>query len=178
MNNMEVLIEELKKLSEKGARFLTINNYTNQKGDLSNYMVIANFSYENAKQKDIEKLNKMKLKDDLKEVARQALLESFEKNKDKTTSSNQSKAQKDTYTNLTSCVRIHNESGRLYLYAKLVGKTIIKEAEKKEVKSDELTKAKNFIKKKLHTSKYRQFIIENISNIRLNNKEIIIDLSK
>lgn len=176
MDNRENnLLQEFLK-ENKGARFVSIKNYSNNNGDKSNYLIICNFSYENAKEKDIKKLNKIKYPNILMEEARVELLNSLINNSSKDTTSNQSKAQKEVYRNISECVKIHIESGKLFIFGKVVRKDVIEKAEYKEVKSSDLTIAKNKIRKKLHHTKYRQFSVDKIKSCRLNGKEFIIEL--
>jgi phosphoribosylformylglycinamidine (FGAM) synthase PurS component len=157
--------------------FVRLNNYENNKGEVSNYTIIANFSYGKAVDLDIEKLSKYTPKNDSERLAKDSLLNSLIKNKDKETASNQSLAQTNAYVNVTNCIRLHIESNSLKMYCKAFSKEVVKPVEYKETKSNELTIAKNKLAKKLklkHTQ-YRQFTINKINSIKTNGRLIEID---
>ena len=73
---------------------------------------------------------------------------------------NRSNGQIEAYTTIFSGVKVHNESGLLYIYGYGVSKNILVKGEYKEVKSRPLTIAKDELRKLLKTSHFRNFSIE------------------
>jgi hypothetical protein len=159
----------------KGAQFIGIREYQSKTtGEVSNYVINANFSYGNAVNKDITTLSSATESDfldlakqtgfniDLIKQAHENVLNSLLKNKDTETQSNQSKAQQDTYYPVTNSIKMHLETRQLYIYALSVNKLVLKKGEYKTVKSKDLTLAQNAVKKHfdLTTNKYRQFIVD------------------
>lgn len=159
----------------KNTSFATIKEYeSTSSGEIANHNILINFKYENAVKKDIEKLKNItaneineiakngNFKSDLVLFAVNKLINSFEKNQNKETASNSSHAQNENYFNITNSVRLHFETGRLYIYGMTISKTVLVKGEYKPVNSRELTLCQNAIKKHLNfsTTKFRQYIID------------------
>lgn len=177
----------LSKLVQKnGSTFVGIKGYTNSSGEISNQVVVANFLYGKAIEKDVETLKSV-TDQDCKNIAewtiKQAQKEGFDRldrpysaeeirefingrierflNPDK----KRSTAQKDAYTNIeNTTMRILNETGEVSMYALSVHKTKIKEGEYKKrtrKSADRVTIEKKFEKYfDLRTAKFRNFKIE------------------
>jgi hypothetical protein len=152
----------------KGARFIAIRDYCSKgTGGIADYLVCGNFKYTNAVMKDIAKLNVLiptLEPGSLKHQAACELHASFVANLDPATASAASKAQHDTYTHIAPGCKVHNVTGEVYIYAMCVRKRTKVDGVKKEVKSKDITIAKNEIQKAFHTNKYRNFIIKLIGS--------------
>lgn len=173
MNNIQFQIA--KNFSEiNGAKFVGIKGYTSKtSGETANYVVNAGFSYENAIERDLNKLKNLSsldidniafetgIQNDIVINAKNEMINSFEKNRDEETQSNQSKAQNETYINITKGIKIHRETEQVYIYALSVAKEVLIKGEYKMVKSQPKTIAKKAIGKylDLSTAKFRQFIV-------------------
>lgn len=158
----------------ENASFVGIRDYLNKHDEISNQVVDANFSYGNAVEKDLKALKSATESDinniifnttftaELVKTAIAKLINGFEKNQNSETKSNQSKAQTDTYLQITNGIKLHKETGQLYIYALLVDKHITRKGHYDEVKSNELTLAQNAVKKyfDLSTAKFRSFIVD------------------
>ena len=145
-----------------GVSFLSIKNYTNKQGAVTNYLINVGVNFDRAKQKDIETLQSLNTNQhDFKspmhliEDARHELIAAFKK-----PDIARSLAQKDAYTIIFDGVKVHNETGKLYIYGYRVNKTVLVEGEYKTVKSSALTIAKNELRKLLKTGKFTQFAVE------------------
>jgi inosine/xanthosine triphosphate pyrophosphatase family protein len=193
MKNLETkkLIDLLTVTDTKGASFLGIRNYESSKtGELANYVVISNFSYANAIAHDMKALTALTNNDltiiskdtgldiEVLKQAKTALLTSFEKNQNKETQSNQSKAQQDIYIKLNDAIKVHKETEQVYIYALAHKKVVIEKGTYPTVNSRELTKAKNAIKKAcgFKTAKYRLFIVDKnqLTSVKIKGTEVII----
>ena len=158
-----------------GSQFVGIKEYTSKtSGETANHVVIANFSYGNAVEKDLNALRNATNEDcvniaqsggfslALVEEAINKLKASFENNKDSETASAGSLAQKDAYIQITNSIKYHIETRKIHIYALHISKQVLVEGVYKQVNSRELTLAQNAVKKYFNfsTSKYRQFIVE------------------
>lgn len=186
----KVVKEIIKNFSEvnKGL-FVGIREYeAKTSGEIANHVVNVNFSYGAAIEKDIKKLQDVTNEDIINIVSKfgvdaelvnkaiDKLLTSFVNNQNKETQSNQSKAQQDTYINVTSSIKMHKETKNFHIYALSVNKSILKEGVRKEVNSRPLTIAQNAVKKYLEftTIKFRNFIIDaNMLSAVAMNKKVI-----
>jgi hypothetical protein len=188
---IKAIIEKFANLN--GAQFVGIKAYrSSTTNELANHVVIANFSYYNAVQKDLKAL-KEATNEDIKviatsnnfsiELVKQAiekLTESFENNLNPETKSNQSKAQTESYEPINECMKLHIETGKIFIYALTVpeSKVILEAGEYKEVKSRDLTLAQNAVKKyfKFSTAKFRQFAVnaDQLSGVNIDGDKISI----
>lgn len=159
-----------------GANFVGIKGYTSTTtGEVADHVVVADFSYGNAVEKDLVKLQNA-TEDDVTAISEKygfsaelirtaiaKLRDAFIKNMNPETQSEQSKAQQDAYIHVTNSIKYHIESGKLYIYALTIPemKKVLVVGEYKAVNSRELTLCQNAVKKYFNfsTAKYRQFII-------------------
>jgi len=153
-----------------GVTFVSIRNYTNSHNEVSNNLINVGASYENAKRKDIELLENLnvfehnfKSNPELIEEARVELIKAF-----LAPNEARSKGQTEAYTNIVPGVKVHNQTGVIYVYGYRQNKTILKEGEYKEVKSKPLTIAKNELRKLLRTGKFTQYALEYGNEIKAN----------
>lgn len=171
-----------------GSSFVGIKGYTNSKGETANFVVNANFSYHNAMVNDLAKLKLItdldlvnlvsnKFPDnsaglilltnaitnlfDVYKTAITEMIKSLENrlNPDPNKPNKRSEGQTDAYINISPCIRLHIESGKLFIYALKVSKDILIAGEIQNVNSSDKTLAKRDIEKhfKLSTSNFRQF---------------------
>ena len=174
-----------------GASFVGIKGYTSSTtGEVANHVVITNFSYGNAVEKDLSKLDNATETDiqtiattsgftvDLIKTAIAKLADAFRKNMNPETQSAQSIAQKDAYIPITNSIKLHIESGKLHIYALAVSKDILVKGEYKTVNSRDLTLAQNAVKKyfDFSTAKYRNFIVDTnqLSGVNISGEKIVL----
>lgn len=74
-----------------------------------------------------------------------------------------SEAQTETYINICTGLKYHNEMQKLYIQGMSVKKTIVEEVVKADTRKP-LTKAKDAIRKEMKSTKYRLFIIESLES--------------
>jgi hypothetical protein len=176
--------------NKKGSEFVGIRNYMNQKGEVSNQTLNVGIDVLKAKQKDLKALQNLSISElkkiadankiDLKiaESALSELLMSELKNvsTEKELRTKASQAQADTYTYINKGMKIHNETGALYVSGFVVSKTVIVEGEYKTVNSADKTIMKNLIKKHLNfkMNSFRSFSFVNADSYKINGTEIIL----
>lgn len=171
-------VKEATSKSITGVSFVSIKNYTNKQGEVSNNLINIGIKYENAKKKDITFLNELNIdkaiaEHDLKsskellEEARKELMVSFIKPE-----VNRSNGQKDAYTVLFDGVKVHNETGVLYIYGYRENKTVLVKGEYKTVNSKPLTIAKDELRKLLKTGKFTQYALEVGNTLKLNGETL------
>ena len=161
--------------SPTGVSFVSIKGYTNSYGEVSNNLVNVGASLTNAKAKDIEtlqSLNVTELGGDtiLLEKARVELINSFI-----APNENRSNGQIDAYTIVAKGIKVHNETGEIYVFGLRTSKTIIEQGVYPIVNSRPLTLAKNALKKNLKSSKFTQYKISATSVIKTNGEELIFE---
>jgi len=163
---------------QKTPTFVSVKNYCNNQGEISNYVVNVGASYANAKEADRKFLSDPSNIAGLEfgsvaqyaEQARIALLYAIENE------SNQSRAQQGTYTQVFPNVRVHNETGRVYVYGNRISKEVLVPVRYREVNSAPLTIAKNIIRKNLKTNTFRQFCVDKLVEIRMNGETLEFEL--
>lgn len=163
--------------SPTGVSFVGVTGYTNSKGEVSNVLLNVGASLANAKAKDIETLQGLKVSSletdfetDLLEQARLALIASLKK-----PSKARSEGQKDAYTHLGNGLKVHNETNEIYIFGLVYSKTVIKKGEYKKVNSRPLTLAKNYLRKKfMRSTKYRQYKLTQVEGFKLNGQTLAL----
>ena len=176
----------------KGASYIGIRGYENKQGEISDYTLLANVSYENMLVNDLRKLVELDLTNlfakyelELVQKPYNELLDSYtkrlsdEQTKEKLLAQGdetivRSQAQIDAYINLGNGIRIHKETNELHVYGLIARKKVVKAIEYKEVKSRLNTIIKNEIIKlaNLRSDKFRNFIVGNIDEIKVNGMTI------
>lgn len=149
--------------SPTGVSFFSIKNYTNQQGETSNVVINVGINYEKSKLQDIETLRNLDVttlteaKSDkvLLEKMKTVLIEAFIKPNE-----NISNGQIDAYTPITKGIKVHNETGKLYIYGYKVSKKVLVEGVYPTVKSRPDTIAKNELRSLLKTNKFVNYSIE------------------
>ncbi len=172
------LIKSLANLD--GVKFVAVKNYENANGEISNYVVNCGASYGNAKDADLKALENPEILKGIDfgsvamyaEQARIALIEAIKK------PSNQSTAQTEAYMTVAPNVRLHLESGRLFVFGFTLpnSKVILKEGVYPSVNSAPLTIAKDKIRKVLKHTKFRQFAFDQLQEVKVNGETLEIDL--
>lgn len=156
-------------------KFISIRNYKNAAGELSNYTLIAAYGYGKAVQKDIERLSGV-CYDGYKEVARQQMLEVLIRNQQESTCTPASQAQRDAYVKLGQNSRVHIDSRTIRVWAFLRQKTILKPVASRPVNKGMMERLKDEIKEELRlsTRNFRQFKLENIREVAMNGQTLKI----
>lgn len=184
---MKSLIENLSLVliakTIKGTSFIGIQNYENQKGEVSNQTIVAGITYENCLVNDFKALQE-KQKEVFAELEKTYSLELIQKaytnvyeSLEKRLSSEEVKeqlrlqndktialsdAQKDAYIHIAKGIKVNKESNQIHVFGLVVKKTILKAIEYKATNSRELTIVQNKIKKlcEFKQEKYRSFIFD------------------
>ena len=153
--------------SPTGVTMVSIREYQNSNGEISNNIVNIGANLDNARKKDIEFLKGKSGTTEIDELARLELIKSLE-----TPNANRSKGQIDAYTTITKGIKVHNVTGEIYVFGLRMKKEIVHQGTYPVVNSKALTIAKNVLRKELKSSKFTQFKISEISEIRIAGEEI------
>jgi len=176
--------------NSKGAKFVSFT-YTNKFGETAKRLIQINTIYENALKKDLEiipnveyvendnydKATFITAQAELMKSAKMSLgINDDTMNKtDKEKHSNRSEGQKNAYIQIAKNIKYNIEKQQLHIFAKEVRKTILVEGEYPTTNKRAKTKAKDFIKKSMKSSKYRNYIITSVGTIKLNGDTIELD---
>lgn len=162
----------VRKLAEirPASTFLTVRNYTNNFGELSDFSLCFHFNYLNAVKRSQEKLSKLKLDKSLFEgksyslndlmLARKELLESFA---DSLAGNNPRYACKDIYElvnhygEVVKGIKIHKRQDVIHLVGLLAHKRVISKGNYPQSYHSKYTLAKNALRELLPVSRFRQF---------------------
>lgn len=175
LNTIKLVKNAIQK-SPTGVSFFSIKNYTNKFGEVSNQLINVGINYGKSKEQDIETLRKADLTQmsfkspiTLIEKARTTLIEAFIKPDE-----NRSNGQIDAYTQITPGVKVHNETGLMYIWGYRVNKTVITPGVYPVVNSKPDTIAKNELKKALDlkTEKFVNFSLELGNTLKANGETI------
>jgi len=183
LSNLGRLLAAVAKISTPS--FVRIVNYSNDKGngEVANYTVNLGISYANAKMADAlwlaNPLNIIEVDFGAidKDSAKTAWAEMYQaKTKPTQESKNRSQAQQDAYITVCPNVRVHKDSGRVYIYGLVVSKEVVKTGSYDAVNSALVTLAKRKIGKKLKTENFRQFAFDKLRSVRVKGEEIEITI--
>ena len=162
------MVREAIQKSPTKVSFFSIKGYRNKEGELANYVFNIGVSYAKAKEKDLEYLRNLDITKEvwdspltLIEQARTKLINSLIK-----PSEAHSEGQKEAYTVITEGVKVHNETGALYIYGYRVSKTVIEAVDYGADTRRALTKAQDELKKGMKSTKYRQFIVSEAKEVK------------
>jgi hypothetical protein len=169
------LLKNAVKNSPTGVSLVSIRSYTNKSGEISNNRINIGASYEKAVEKDIEFLKNLDVttiegrKSDVitLEKNRIALIEAFIKPNE-----NRSNGQKEAYIHICKGLKVHIETGAIYIYGLRVAKEVLVQGEYKSVKSSSDTIAKNELRKLLKSGKFTQYVINEIESVKANGEEM------
>jgi hypothetical protein len=187
------VIVEVNKATENGARFASVQYRTIAKYDkdgklvdgneLSRYRLLLGCSVENAYRADITRLSKRLARleklpqlDTLRQAAISEILASRKESLAVGIGNNSKYTLVDTFESIAPGIKMHKESGELYLFGRSLGKTVIEPGVHKHVNSAPLTIAKRKESATLPGGKWRTFrvSIENLRDIRANGKTLEI----
>lgn len=181
---MQTIIKKLKEI--KGCSFINISNYYSKSSEtIQSVLVNVGVDYAKAKQKDLETLKALNVKDveisesnankgvtiELLEQARVALVKAIEK-----PSKARSKAQQDAYLSFNGVkgLRMHVETQKFFIYGMIVRKTETKVLSKKADTRRPLTVAKDVLRKTLKHTKFRQYEIQSLTDISIKGDTLTI----
>ena len=178
INKSQIAIEVITNLtkvlakSPTGVSFVSIKGYTNSYGEVSNNLVNVGASLTNAKAKDVETLQNLDVTtlggdSILLEKARVELINSFINPNE-----NRSQGQIDAYTIVAKGIKVHNTTGKIYIFGLRTNKTVIEQGVYPTVNSKPLTLAKNQLRKDLKSNKFTQYALENITSVKLNGETL------
>lgn len=189
MNDMRKFFDGIQNLN--GAKFITLNGYVNEAGEVANHNILVNINVMNAKKTDNATLHNtsaeiIKSKStknfDLAifNLALAELIISSDKNiseniEDRTA---QSQGQTNAFLQVGKGLKIAKETGLLHIFGFKNQKKVIVPGVYKPVKSSDKTLAKKEITKvlKLRSGKFHTFKIGNIESVKMEGKTLIINL--
>ena len=159
-----------------GVSFASFDYTTKATGEKSRYQIILGASIENLYAKDIEKLTKVVgLLKGIKALphtilAAEELLASRLESLEKGIGNNSAYTQADTYVHLNHLpgVKIHAETGKLYINGLVESKKVLEEGSpRKKVNSAPKTIAKRRIERTLASGRFRTLALDNVSGARV-----------
>lgn len=163
----------------KGAKFASVTYRTKESHELAKYSIILGASTEVLYQKDIAQLDELypTLEADLDKLACKAIRDSREESLTLGIGNNTKYTCADTYVDAEGIpgVRIHKETGTLYVTGLVEHKTVIEAGVYKHVNSKPLTIAKRKIEKTLPSGRFRLLIIKRVKRIAAMGEVLEID---
>ena len=108
-------------------------------------------------------------------LACEELIASLKESLEKGVGNNSGYTCADTYTTLAKGVKVHKETGEIYVSGFSRAKVTIEPGTHKSVKSSEKTIAKNKLRKVMLSGKIRQFALPATISAKLNGKELVFE---
>lgn len=166
LKNLIALFGSLQTIT--GVSFVSIV-YKNKEDEIQKTLINVGVSYENAKLKDIEYLKELDVKTikssqnvSTLEQARVALLGALI-----SPSKSRSEGQKNAYTYLNNGLKVHNETGKLYVVGMKVKKEVLVQGDYKADTRRPLTIAKDDIRKTMKSTQYRNYDLSNMGKVTI-----------
>lgn len=168
-------------------QFVSLRSYENQEGEISNYLLNMGTSYHNAQMADLMMLQFCTVADwnfpnhIPGNVCQQAFNELYDAS-NRNVSDNieehtmMSKVQLEMYDPIMPNVKVHIHNSTLYVTGMLIRKTVVQPIVYRTRNKRILTEAKDVIRRDFATGKYRQFFLDKIRNIKVNGRELILEL--
>lgn len=151
-----------------GVSFVSIV-YKNADNEIQKTLINVGVSYENAKLKDIEYLKDLDIKtikssqnQSTLEQARVALLGALI-----SPSKSRSQGQINAYDYLNNGLKVHKETGALYVVGMKVKKEVLVQGEYKADTRKPLTVAKDDIRKTMKSTQYRNYDLSNMGSVKI-----------
>lgn len=175
-------VAELSKI-RPSSTFLSLNGYKNSQGEVADYGIVFHVSYQSLLERSVVELGAYIPENDVEAQAKEELLKSYETSLEKLKTKAQEELE-DAYThfkddsgNYIKGVKLHKESGTLHLYGLVNSKKVLVPGTYKEVKSKDLTVAKNKISKSLPISRWRQFKISSnqVKSVKVEKLELTVE---
>ena len=165
------------KKSPSGVSFISLKGYESKAGERSNVIINIGVDYEKRKLKDIKALQELRIVDTdiddkyLGEIVKAKLINALAAPEAK-----KSEAQKSAYTNISGGLKVHNKSGKVYIWGLVVNKRVLVEGEypKQKEKTDEQKIKAKLEKMCVSTSKYRMYVVGNMDSLKVNGDNIEI----
>lgn len=161
----------------KGCQFVRITNYHNSAGEVSDQTILVGANYMNMKERDVEKIKNADVKkfvgfyDEtiLKEALKQILASYTKPDEEKP-------PRKQVYRNVGRGIKVHIESGELYIQGWAISKDVKVKGVYKEVKSKPLTTAKRYLEKalRLRSPKFKIFPLGKAESISMNGEKLML----
>ena len=163
--------------SPTGVSFVSIKGYTNQQGEVADHVFNIGADYGKAKEADIKFLNDLDLTEGKWSSDMVTMIKAKAELIKNLISPNEARSQAlaNAYTHICKGVKVHNQSGMLYVYGNRVNKVIHNQGEYKSVNSRPLTIAKDELRKLLKTGKFRQFIVAECDSFRANGETLEVN---
>lgn len=160
-------------LAHSGARFASLNYTAKGSGEVARHTVQLGISIENAYKRDIATLKELRpTLEGVKAQACDELIASLTTSLEGGVGNNPAYTCADTYTGICGGVKVHRETGEVFIYGRTVNKTVITPGVHKAVKSSPKTIAKNELRKLLDSGKFRQFSIAELHSARMNGETL------
>lgn len=159
----------------KGSQFVSVRGYENSEGEIANFVLNLGTKYENAKKKDIARLQAIlkegKFETPLQKEAVESVLEGLVN-----PNQNRSKGQTETYETIPGfpMLKRHVVTRDLYIYGQRINKKVLVKGNYKTVNSKPLTIEKEKVRKGLSTSKLRLIKLGKEDEIVVNGRVIAL----
>lgn len=170
------LIAPIAQTAKTGARFASFTYTAKGTGERAQHTLALGVSIENAYRRDVAILSK--LRPSLKGVEAQAcdeLLASLRESLEKGVGNNSAYTCKGVYAPICRGVKVHEGTGALHVTGFTLGKRVLNEGTYATVKSSPKTIAKNKLKRRMKSGKFRQFAFESLESARLDGKTLVFE---
>ena len=170
------LLAPIADTARTGARFASLTYTAKGTGEKARHTVALGVSVERAYKRDVAILEAMRpTLEGVKAQACDELLASLRESLTVGIGNNSAYTCADVYAPIARGIKVHKESGAVHVFGFGLQKSVIEKGEYKTVRSSEKTLAKNELRKRLKSGKFRQFVLSEVSEAKMNGKTLIFE---
>jgi len=165
------LLAEVKDATRSGCKIVSFCYRSKTTGETSLYRVLLGVNLENAYKRDVEVLTaRLVVETAAQKKAREEIVNSLKNSLRLGIGSNPAYTQPNLYYEIVNGIRLNSKTGDLHLWGFVMSKVIMHEGKRKRYNSNEVTIAKDTIRQKLKSGRFRDFVLvpECIGGLRVN----------
>lgn len=168
------ILQEIQEATEKGARFVSFLYTSKDTHETAIYTIILGINLKSAYERDLKIIGKIHPHGLYERVARAEILESLRTSLVKGIGNNPAYTQKGLFQSICKGVRLNKNTLQLHIFGFVVKKNVVVPGNFKKVNSSEKTVAKRYLRKKMKSGRFRDFILdaENIAGLKVRGKLI------
>jgi hypothetical protein len=176
--NIGKIIKEVRRATEKGCRFVSFMYQAKESGEVSVYNLLLGIDIEHAYRRDLCILPQLTLKTAVERRAREEIIRSIQDSLTFGVGHNPRYTQEDLYLHICKGLRYNQNSNQLHLTGYSISRQVIQPGVFKPRKSSEVVLAKQALKRRMKSGRFRAFVldVENISGLKCNGKVLEIQI--
>jgi hypothetical protein len=170
--NIGKIIKEVRRATEKGCRFVSFMYQAKESGEIAIHEILMGVDIATAYQKDLLILPHIRLKTEAQKQARREIIKSLRDSLSLGVGRNPLYTQQDCYVHIAKGLRYNVNNHTFHITGYSISRQVIESGIFKPRKSSELTLAKQALRRRMKSGRFRAFVLdpENISGLKCNGR--------